>query len=343
MKALIQKSLRSLGYEIRRYYNPYSFNKKNGDISPGLQKLVLSRASRPLVLLGSQGALKTYAFLGGSQIDWSWDADVALPDSGQVLVCDLALNDKHWNVMRALKQRYGARIIGIAELVLPFTPILFSQAVMHYFSKIDDIASYYLGEKWWGPFDQLDKLCPLVGKRVIEFGPLDGAQTAGLVHRGVGELICIEARPENFIKTLIAKEVFGWNQVRLIMDDMHNADAVKYGKFDLAFCHGTYYHSNAPFVLLGNLVSLSDNIFIGGYILRPDMEFETVVHGGTQYRRARYNEPEDFTAGVQGYSYYLHGDDLTGFFARRGYKITVIADRPDDVHTKRYYQFLAAR
>jgi hypothetical protein len=49
-----------------------------------------------------------YAFLGGSQIEWSWDADVALPDSGLVLVCDLALNDKHWDVMRVLRQRHGA-------------------------------------------------------------------------------------------------------------------------------------------------------------------------------------------------------------------------------------------
>jgi hypothetical protein len=73
------------------------------------------------------------------------------------------------------------------------------------------------------------------------------------------------------------------------------------------------------------------------------MEFETVVHGGARYRRARYNEPNDFTAGVGSYSYYLHGDDLTGFFARRGYKITVIADRPDDIHPKRYYQFFAAK
>jgi hypothetical protein len=269
---------------------------------------------------------------------------VALPDNGQVLICDLALNDKHWEVMHLLKQRYGARIVGIEELVLPFTPILFSQAIMHYFCKtIDDIAPYYLGEKWWGSFDELDKLCPLAGKRVIEFGPLDGAQTAGLVQRGVGELICIEARPENFIKTLIAKEVFGWNQVRLIMDDMHNADAVKYGKFDLAFCHGAYYHSNAPFVLLENLLSLSDNIFIGGYVLRPDMEFETVVHRGTQYRRARHNESDIFTAGIGGYSYYLHPDDLTGFFARQGYKIAVIADSSDVYATNRFYQFFAAR
>ena len=49
------------------------------------------------------------------------------------------------------------------------------------------------------------------------------------------------------------------------MDDFHNADAHKYGRFDLAFAHGVYYHSFAPFLFFENLISLSDNIFIGGY------------------------------------------------------------------------------
>jgi hypothetical protein len=63
LRSLVQKSLRSLGYEIRRYYNPHDGKKKNSDISPGLQRLILSRVSGPLVLLGSQGALKTYGHL----------------------------------------------------------------------------------------------------------------------------------------------------------------------------------------------------------------------------------------------------------------------------------------
>ena len=50
-----------------------------------------------------------------------------------------------------------------------------------------------------------------------------------------------------------------------------------------------------------NLLSFSDNIFIGGYVLTPNMEIETVVYDGAQYRRARYNELDGFDAG-----YVLH-------------------------------------
>jgi|SRR6516164_407574 hypothetical protein len=90
-----------------------------------------------------------------------------------------------------------------------------------------------------------------------------------------------------------------------------------------------------------NLLSFSDNIFIGGYVLTPNMEIETVVYDGAQYRRARYNELDGFDAGIGGYSYYLHPDDLTGFFARRGYKIAVISDRPEG--PQRFYVFVATR
>lgn len=189
----------------------------------------------------------------------------------------------------------------------------------------------------------LNGLFPLSDKRVIEFGPFDGAQTAGLIHQGVRELVCIEVRAENFIKTLIAKEIFGWNNVRLVMDDMHNADALKYGRFDLAFCHGTYYHSISPFVLLDNLVSLADNIFVGGYVLKDDAPFKTVTYDGDVYRVQPYTEQENFTAGVNKAAYWFHPDDLTAFFSRLGYRITVMADQPNEWATNRLYQFFASR
>ncbi len=221
---------------------------------------------------------------------------------------------------------------GAQEVVLPFTAVSFAQTKLNYAAPtLEDIAPVYLGRKWHGPIDRLNELYPLAGRRVIEFGPFDGGQTAGLVHHGVGEMVCIEARAENFIKTLIAKEVFGWRHVQLVMDDMHNADAVKYGRFDLAFCHGVYYHSTAPFVLLENLVSLSDNIFLGGFVLKDDAAHEVVEYEGETYRVQAYQELVGwFTAGINPTSYYFHPDDLTKFFSTRGFRITVMSDVPHE-------------
>src|SRR5436853_4083616 len=41
-----------------------------------------------------------------------------------------------------------------------------------------------------------------------------------------------------------------------------------------------YYHAIAPFVFLENLVSLSDNVFVGGYVLKDDDPCETLSHEG---------------------------------------------------------------
>src|SRR5262245_18242299 len=200
---------------------------------PGLQRLIAAHLARSVVLLGTAPDLNTYrTFIDAKEIEWNWDVDVDLPEGVQVVICSVPLSAEHWHVIRELKRKHGARITGIQELVLPFTPILFGQDKLDYYLKtIDEIAPYYLGAQWFGPIDRLHQLFSLSGKRVIEFGPFDGAQTAGLVHHGVRELVCVEARAENFTKTLIAKQVFGWDNVRLVMDDMHNADAVKYGRF----------------------------------------------------------------------------------------------------------------
>jgi hypothetical protein len=311
----------------------------------GLQGLVASRVGHPLLRLGGAADLVRYSFLGGEAIEWEWDEGVALPGTAQVFICSTPATAEHWRVIRALKLKHGARIVGAQELVLPFTAISFAQSKLNYFAKtLADIAPTYLGQKWHGPLDRLNELFPLAGKRVIEFGPFDGGQTAGLVHHKVSELVCIEARAENFIKTLIAKETFGWDNVRLVMDDMHNADAVKYGRFDLAFNHGVYYHATAPFVLLANLVSLSDNIFLGGFVLRDDAPCEAVEYEGERYRVQAYEELEGwFTAGINPTSYYFHPDDLTKFFSARGYRITVMDDEESEWGSKRFYRFFASR
>ena len=292
LKRIIRKTFQSAGLEVHRRRprpvdTPPQTTAADNQVMPdasldaGLRNLVPALVKPSLVRLGGAADLARYDFLGGEAIEWGGDEDVKLPAGAQVVVCSTPATAEHWRAVRALKLKYGARVVGAQELILPFTPISFAQSKLNYFAKtLEDIAPMYLGQKWHGPLDRLNDLCPLAGRRVIEFGPFDGAQTAGLVHHEVAELVCIEARAENYIKTLIAKEVFGWRNVRLVMDDMHNADAVKYGRFDLAFCHGVYYHATAPFVLLENLVSLSDSIFMGGFVLREGAPSEAVTCEG---------------------------------------------------------------
>jgi len=325
---------------------------------PAYQKLIVSRlpvSSQPLMLLGSKTEIDclTFAFTARGQavkgIEWDKNGEVDLSDTphSRIIICRWPLSDDEWRIVKRLKMRYGKRVIGIQELALPCTVIGFALGHMRYFLKsLEALTPYYLGEQYFGPLHKLNEVWPLAGKSVIEFGPFDGCQTAGLVRLGVNSVTCIEARAENAIKTMIAKYSLGWDNVRLILDDFHNVDSTKYGTFDLAFAHGVYYHSIAPFHFMENLLSLSDTIFLGGYCATdqlPPGDYELLSHCGKTYRAKKYNEGNGFTAGVNRFGYFFNKEDLMGFFRDQGCEVTVISDEESAVTAGIYLRFLARK
>ena len=131
------------------------------------------------------------------------------------------------------------------------------------------------------------------------------------------------------------------------MDDFHNASAATCGRFDLAFAHGVYYHSIAPFVLFENLRTLADAIYLGGYCATDELPASPWVelnYEGRTYRVKKYLEVVDhFTAGVNPIGYYFAAEDFMRFFTERGHQVTVIADEAREGPAGRYLRFLATR
>ena len=318
-----------------------------------------------LVLLGNAEQL---AFLGPciseqghevKEIQWDWESGTELgpvPAGARIILCHLPLNEIQWRVVRQLKERFGPGVTGIQELALPFVTLHEAQLAFTYAVKsMQAIAPFYAGEQFFGPLDELNKVFPLAGKRIIEFGPMEGAQTAGLVQLGARSVTAIEARGGSFIKTMVARYCLNWNNVELIMDDFHNADRQKYGEFDLAFAHGVYYHSFVPFFFLENLMSLSDNIFIGGYCISDSVvpkpptkwfqfTFETLEYQGRTYKVKKIKTGNSYNAAVNEYAYHFDRKDLLSFFADRGYELTVLYDAdPIDPWGDWYLRFLARK
>ena len=341
--------------------------QKKNDVLPDFleqpiyKKLIawrLRNCTRHVVFLGSAAeiAYLSPAFLArpGCHVVgtvWDWDADIqldSLPADAPIVICKVPTCDREWWAVKKLKDKYGPRIVGIQELVLPFSTLEMARSLLPFHAQsLEALTAHYTGEQFFGPLDQLDAIFPLKGKSVIEFGPMDGYQTAGLLKLGAASVSCIEARPENVLKTIAASQAFGWNNVRLIMDDFHNADHWKYGTFDLAFAHGVYYHSLCPFLFLENLLSLSSNVFVGGFCATdalPGGDFFTLVHNNESYRVKPYRETLGFfTAGVNPYGYYFHGDDLLEFFRRRDCEITLISDEVMPTDAGWYLRFLARK
>ena len=268
-----------------------------------------------------------------------------LPRGAVMIICQVPVTADAWAKVAALKNKYGANLYGIQELTLRFAgPDYLLRVLPSFMPGLESYAPFWSGEKWFGPLDRLNTVFSLGGKRIIEYGPFEACQTAGLVHLGAF-VTCIESRPENVAKVLAVRQAFDWEkQVKIICDDFHNADVSKYGRFDLAFAHGTYYHSVAPFVFLKNLVGLSDAVFVGGFCATDDSPagpWEELHDGKDTYRVKAYRESGGFTAGVNPIGYFFHSTDLQSWFARRGFAVTVIDDEASDVTAGRYVRILA--
>ena len=308
------------------------------------------------ILLGDKATIDSWDLsskcsdLSITVIDWNWSKaldDSKLYEDNCVIICKVPMCSEEWLSFSNLRKKYKKDIFTIVEFLLPFTRISVLQKKLDYWIKsFDEILPYYFGFKYFGPLEKLNQEFNLVGKGVIEFGPFDGCQTAGLVNLGVKSVDCIEVRSENVTKTLAAAAAFNWENVRVIMDDFHDVNSIKYGRYDLVFAHGVYYHSIAPFLFLENLLSLSDNIFIGGYCATeesPPEQFTTLSYQGIGYRVKRFKEVGGYTAGVNTYGYFFHKEDLIRFFIERGYDIKVISDEPEKVVAGRYLRFLAQK
>lgn len=325
--------------------------------APQLLGLALRRLpGEPFVLAGDVKRLAGAADLlrgAGRTVElrpWKWGADaqlLAAPAPARVALCLLPTTAEQWAQVALLKSYLGARFTLLTELLLPFTQITFLHTKLGY--AMDDLERLlwrYLGEKESGPVQDLNARWPLAGRSVVEFGPLDGCQTAELVHAGAAQVTCIEARAENVVKTRAMADAFAWPQVRVVIDDFHNADATRYGRYDLAFAHGVYYHALAPFIFLENLRSLADTIFLGGFCAteeNPPSPWTELTHEGRTYRAKQYEENVVCTAGVNRFAYMFEGDALMRFFTERGDTVSIVSDKKPDVETAgRYLRFLVS-
>jgi hypothetical protein len=291
-------------------------------------------------------------------VNWDWN-DAPPAAQGLVLVARIPMTDEHWKTVAKLQTAVGSRIAVITQLLLPFTQVTALMARVDYtVTSLNDLVDFYLGRELYGitpyeeapavsPFRELDRLLPLKGKRVIEFGPLEGAQTAAILKLGAAQVDCVEARGENAAKTMAAAQAFGWHGVKVIMDDFHNVSGRTYGRYDLVFAHGVYYHSISPFIFLENLISLSDHVFLGGFCATDDMPagpWTVLRYEEDEYRAKIYQEPTIVsTAGINAFSYFFDKQDLQRFFCHKGFSLQVISDTPQSAVAGRYVRFLASR
>src|SRR6187551_3152433 len=112
---------------------------------------------------------------------------------------------------------------------------------------------------------QIETAGGLSDKTVLELGPLEGAHTKAMVDVGASLVLAIEGISDCFLRCLIVKEAFGWDNVGFIFADFNkyidNAINSK-RKFDIVCANGVLYHQENPALLIANLAKITDTVMV---------------------------------------------------------------------------------
>ena len=273
----------------------------------------------------------------------------SLPPDADVVVVEPPPGAARYKLIHTLRIEQGRRVFTADQLLAGGALVeAIDQLVGIYIQPVPKALGYMVGAPIWGPIARLQERESLVGKRVIEFGPLDGCMTGSLVAAGAASVTCVEVRLANVLKVLVARQVMGWQNVEIAIDDMHNVDDKSYGQFDVVVAHGVYYHSATPLQFLRNLTTLGSTIFLGGYAPDPEHPRAPLVelhHDGLTVRAQPFREKlSNDGAGVHPSGYYLVTDDLIRLFESWGFDVELISLEPTPADRQAsYYARLLAR
>jgi len=193
------------------------------------------------VVLAGGRRLEPALHASGRRVVLAQAVPAGIPDDA-IIVWERAFDAEGYATVAELKRRFPGRVTTAFELL---SKASFFQAVGELIgyhqakgneARLIDIMSGATPEPW--DLGELDRLYPIAGKRVIEYGPLDGAMTATLLQLGAASVTGVEIRMTNVIKLLSAAHIFGWgDRFKLLIEDMHMVDASSAGRFDLAVAH----------------------------------------------------------------------------------------------------------
>ncbi|TET35603.1 MAG: methyltransferase domain-containing protein [Planctomycetota bacterium] len=138
----------------------------------------------------------------------------------------------------------------------------------------------------------------LSGIRALDLACLEGQYAVELAMRGA-DVVAIEGREGNIEKARLAGECLELENLSFHLDDVRNLSAKKYGKFDLVFCIGIFYHLDAPdvFHFARSIAECTTKwaVFDTNYALRPRQfrEFGGKKYYGVSYREHKTGKTEE--------------------------------------------------
>jgi SAM-dependent methyltransferase len=180
--------------------------------------------------------------------------------------------------------------------------------------------------------NQLNELCVVKDKRILELGPLEGAHSLMLSRLGARQVVAVEGRVKNFVKCCCIKNLFDLTNVQFVLSNVENLKPEGYGTFDLIVAIGVLYHLRNPAQVLTQLSAMTERIFIWTHFSDakyPSGPIEMLQYDGKSYAGKLYHEVglKDPLSGLDSYSFWPFEEDLHRMLQDAGFSTRQILNK----------------
>jgi SAM-dependent methyltransferase len=178
----------------------------------------------------------------------------------------------------------------------------------------------------------------LAGYSVLEFGPLEGADTCLLEKLGAS-VTAVESNIDAFLRCLAVKEILGLRRSRFLLGDGVKFLSDTGQHFNLIFCSGFLHHMSEPLELIRQICSHTIKCFVSTHYYHPDRKPKH-IQGGPLIREVAgffaahwpyvyESRPRALIGGTQASALWLERDAMLEAFRYFGLSnVTVVWDDP---------------
>jgi hypothetical protein len=175
------------------------------------------------------------------------------------------------------------------------------------------------------------------GFKVLELGPMECAHTYKLEKLGAGSILSIEASPEFYMKSLVAKESLGL-KARFLLGDFNRYLETTEDRYDLVFASGVLYHMKDPITTLYLISRITPRVFVWSHYIEESRQPESSPverHGfRCHYFETFYDDrqPRRRYSGIRPSCNRLYRRDILEALKFFGFdRVTVTEDEPNHV------------
>jgi hypothetical protein len=189
----------------------------------------------------------------------------------------------------------------------------------------------------WG----FDRLGGVVGRTVLELGPLEGAHSYMAQAAGASRVTAIEANTKAFLKCLVVKELLDLDRCSFLCGDVVEYLLASNEQFDVCIASGILYHMVEPVRLIDLISRRAARVIIWTHFYDDQARAnrglgkrlgraQAMEYGGFHHHVHRHRYGFDtrlagFWGGTRPYSHWLSREDLLRALAHFGWRDVEIA------------------